>query len=113
MRGMVAGMVVGGLLVGAFTVWWSEWPTAQAQVERPGKGQSGELIGFVVVGETSPFVAVVDPQTRVLGVYEIHPTTGAISLRSVRNLSWDLQLEEFNTGSPNPKEIRALIGQGR
>ncbi len=53
-------------------------------------------------------LTVIDPIQRSMGVYQIDRGTGEIMLRSVRSIRWDLQMEEFNTHSPKPKEIRAL-----
>ena len=35
--------------------------------------------------------------------------TGQIELKSVRNVQWDLLIEEFNGVRPLPREIRALL----
>jgi hypothetical protein len=56
-------------------------------------------------------VTVVDPQARVLAVYHVDPASGALTLRSVRNVRWDLQMEDFNSASPTPREIRNLAEQ--
>jgi hypothetical protein len=45
-------------------------------------------------------------------VYQVDPRSGAIALKSVRNIHWDLQMDEFNSGgNPSPKEIRSLLEQ--
>ena len=44
-----------------------------------------------------------------MSVYHIEQTTGTISLKSVRNIRADLQMDEFNTDSPLPREIRAIL----
>jgi hypothetical protein len=31
-----------------------------------------------------------------------------LSLKSVRNVAWDLMIEDFNSANPTPREIRAL-----
>jgi hypothetical protein len=46
-----------------------------------------------------------------MSVYHIDRQTGEIALRSVRNVAWDLQMEEFNGVSPSPREIRSLLEQ--
>ncbi|MFP6675359.1 MAG: hypothetical protein VB878_09825 [Pirellulaceae bacterium] len=56
-------------------------------------------------------LTVIDPVQRSMGVYQVDRATGEIALRSVRNIRWDLQMEEFNTHSPKPREIRALSEQ--
>ncbi|GAA4426488.1 hypothetical protein [Bremerella cremea] len=54
---------------------------------------------------------MVDPETRVMAVYHVDGNNGKVSLRSVRNLQWDLLIEEFNGGTPSPREIRTLLNQ--
>ena len=57
-------------------------------------------------------IAVIVPRTQSLAIYQVDPKTGAIALKSVRNMHWDLQMDEFNSGgNPSPKEIRALLEQ--
>ncbi len=41
-------------------------------------------------------MVVIDSAKRVMAVYHIASDTGAIQLKSVRNLAFDFQLEEFN-----------------
>jgi hypothetical protein len=52
---------------------------------------------------------VIDVRTRTMAVYHINPQTGVIALKSVRNLGWDLQIDDYNSGKPQPREIRALV----
>jgi hypothetical protein len=57
-------------------------------------------------------ITLVDQRTRAIAVYQVDARTGAISLKSVRNIHWDLQMDEFNSGgNPSPKEIRSLLEQ--
>ncbi len=53
-------------------------------------------------------VVVIDSKTRVMSVYHIEHKTGTITLMSVRSLAADLEMEEYNTGQPLPREIRAI-----
>ena len=43
-----------------------------------------------------------------MAVYHIDRATGALALKSVRNVHWDLQIEDYNSASPTPREIRLL-----
>jgi hypothetical protein len=52
---------------------------------------------------------LVDPSTRVLSVYHIEPATGKTSLKSVRRLEWDQQLNAFNTQDPQPLDVRTMV----
>ena len=53
-------------------------------------------------------VVVIDTKSRVMSVYHIDHAGGMISLKSVRNITADFTLDEFNTGSPSPQDIRAM-----
>ena len=73
---------------------------------------SGELIALTCdADEGRQQVTVIDPKTRVMAVFHIERSTGKITLKSVRNVHWDLLMEEFNGTSPSPGEIRALLEQ--
>lgn len=57
-------------------------------------------------------ITLIDSRTRSIAVYHVDPRTGALGLKSVRNIQWDLQMDEFNSGgNPSPKEIRTLLEQ--
>ncbi len=63
------------------------------------------------VDESYQQVTLIDPQTRIMSVYHIDRRTGEIALKSVRNVKWDLQMEEFNGVSPSPRDIKSLLQQ--
>ena len=56
-------------------------------------------------------VTVIDPKKRALCVYHISLVDGQIALKSVRNFHWDTQILQWNSASPLPKEIQALLEQ--
>jgi len=73
---------------------------------------TGNLITHVLPSEGgAQALVVVDPVQRVLAVYHVDKSTGEIGLRSVRNITWDLQLPEFNSGEPLPRDIRNMSGE--
>ncbi len=51
-------------------------------------------------------IVVVDSQNRSMAIYHIDPTQGKLALKSVRNLSWDLSMEQFNGQAPLPSDLR-------
>ena len=63
----------------------------------------------VPAGNNVEYVALVDPLERVMSVYEIDPQSGEIQLKSVRNVYWDLKMDEWNGTSPSPGAIRAMV----
>ena len=110
MRALAGGMLFG--LVGLI-VWAVGFPEAQAQ--RPAtadRAASGDLIALSYDGgEGRQQITVVDPHSRVMAVYHIDRATGGLALKSVRHLTWDLLIEDFNSANPTPREIRALTQQ--
>ncbi len=70
----------------------------------------GDLIALsTVVGDKYQQMVVVDPKSRVMSVYHVDLASGAIHLRCVRNIHWDLQMMDFNGSAPSPQEIQAQI----
>ena len=73
-------------------------------------GQGGDLIALSSENaEGRQQLIVIDPKTQVMGVYQIEKNSGLISLKSIRNVQWDLKMDEFNSADPSPREIRAML----
>lgn len=62
-------------------------------------------------GDGREQITLVDPKAHVMAVYHIDRNTGEVSLKSVRNVHWDLQMDEYNGVRPSPRDIRALLQQ--
>jgi hypothetical protein len=116
MRSAVIGsLVLTGLLV-ALLIGSITRPAAMAQ--RPENAVRSPLpatAGLIAIGgnaaEGPQQITLIDPQTRVMSVYHVDRVSGEISLRSVRNVRWDLMMDEFNGANPSPREIRTLIAR--
>lgn len=52
-------------------------------------------------------VFLFDPAAQRLCVYHVDPNTGAIALKGVRNVSFDVQMMQFNSENPSPQDVRA------
>jgi hypothetical protein len=114
MRWLAATFVGIGLL--AVAVWSAPAATAPVGPAVPGSASGAAGAGGLIAlacsaGDHRQQLTVVDPNMKVVGVYHIDTATGDIVLKSVRNIHWDLQMVEFNGGSPSPKEIRTLLEQ--
>ncbi len=71
---------------------------------------TGELIALPAhVDNGRQQITVIDPIKRVICVYHVDLPSGGISLKSVRNISGDLQIDDFNGASPLPREVRAQL----
>jgi hypothetical protein len=84
-------------------------PTLAAAAPAPAVAAGSELIVVPApLGDTGrQMLTVVDPRQRVMAVYHIDLATGKIALKSVRNIQWDLQIEDLNNDGLTPKEIRS------
>lgn len=108
MRSAVVGIVIVSclLIVLANDAWRSP---LQAQAPQRSVGELIALNSEVEDGRQQ--VVVIDSKSRVMSVYHVEHATGVISLKSVRRIESDLLMDEFNTGSPLPREIRAILDQ--
>jgi len=104
-----------GVLVGAAVVWTAFGVPGgnPAWAQRDSAGQltgERELIALAApASDNGQQYVVIDPQTRAMGVYYVDAGTGTIKLKSVRNLTWDLNLLQFNGASPLPEEVRTMV----
>jgi hypothetical protein len=110
MRSVLFGVLFVACLIGLI-VGGDVWRT-HAHAQPPAIRPQGDLIALNSdVEEGRQQIVVIDSKSRVMSVYHIEHATGVISLKSVRNIHADLLMDEFNTDSPLPKEIRAILDQ--
>ena len=104
---VVAGLVVVGSAVGQRRDTFGE-RTSTRTADRA--VPSSELIALNSENaDGNQQVVLIDPKSHVMSVYHVARSSGTITLRSVRNVHWDLQMDEFNSGTPSPQEIRAML----
>ena len=114
MRALGLGALVGGAVTLALATSRTAGDSTPLAYGTFSPGAQHGLIAHFAAGEGKPHtVAVVDPQQKVLAVLHVDATTGAISLKSVRNLSWDLQMPQFNSDSPSPQDVRRGLEEAR
>jgi hypothetical protein len=106
-RSFVGALVGASLVIAAMAGRSSSEPPYTPPIDMPAHAGSSELISTVTATEGQPLtVTVIDPRQRVMAVYHVDRTTGEISPKSVRNITWDLQMIEYNSGKPMPQDIR-------
>ncbi len=117
MRRVILGLLLGmGLITAAVAVAEQRGEVfaqrAAPPVSAPTVASGSELIVVPSsLGDKAQVLTVVDPRQRVLSVYAIDLATGKITLKSVRNIQWDLQMMYLNNETPLPQEIRSLLEQ--
>lgn len=91
---------------------WGRVGLAPAQAEViPVTGGTGGLITHIeqsAAGDVTR-VIMIDPQLRRMAVYDVPSSSGAIQLKSVRNLTVDLQLQSFNSEDPSPIDMEKML----
>ena len=109
-------VVLGVCLVAASLIAAAGFGAGETTTQQPSPEQMmqaaarGELIAFdQLVNDKIQQITIVDPKRRSLSVYHIELETGKIHLRSVRNINWDLDIEEYNASRPLPHEIRLQL----
>jgi hypothetical protein len=104
--------LAGACLVVVMLEWTAEAEPRLANYAIPAGANSAGLITHVQENEGRPTrVIVIDPQRQTMCVYDVLQDTGEIQPKSFRNLSWDFQVEDFNTGEPLPGTFRNRIHQ--
>ena len=112
MRNIVLGAVGGFVLFAAAWSFSNSGTPLYAQRQSPVYAERGELTTvFSDIDEHHGLLTLVDPKSRVVSVYHIDRTTGEIALKSVRNVNWDLQMMQFNSKTPLPREIQGMLEQ--
>lgn len=73
-------------------------------------GNSELLMTTSLLSDGRQQVVITDTKAKTMAIYEVEPATGKVLLRSVREIKWDLQMQQFNATSPTPGEIRSMSG---
>jgi hypothetical protein len=109
MRQSLLGAVFGAGLVIAVTAGQSaSEPAGGPRLSTLPFEQGSTLMSHVTAGDGRELmVTVIDPQQRVMAVYQVDHATGKITPKSIRNFTWDLQMIEYNSGDPLPQDIRS------
>lgn len=75
---------------------------------RPGPATGEGLWIQAIPQDDRITLLVADPSARSLAVYHVDPA-GSLTLRSSRDISWDLLLGDFNAQEPSPSVIRGML----
>jgi hypothetical protein len=52
---------------------------------------------------------VVDQQNRAMAIYHVDPANGTLTLKSTRDIRWDLMVEDFNGQEPRPAALKKML----
>ncbi len=111
MKTLLSAVAAGAFLM--FAALFCTSQRAELFAQRPasyGAGSEGGLLAMACpVGNDREQITVIDPRMRVMSIYQIDHATGKISLKSVRNITWDLKMDVYDSPGISPREIRELL----
>ena len=85
---------------------------AAQRAGRPIAETAGLWISDTPVDDARRLLVVVDSATRHAAVYHLDHATGSLQLKSSRDLTWDLLVDDFNAQEPRPAALKRLIQAG-
>lgn len=104
-------------VVAGLAVTWlcGSWVVA---AQRPGRavpgvvgvnGQAGHFWTMTApLDDGRQMLLLLDQQSRCLAIYHVDPVAGTVQLKSTRDLTWDLMIEEFNAQEPRPSSLKKM-----
>lgn len=104
-------IAVVGLCLVSCSAWVALWQQRAWAAPADREEVSGDLAVVTLHTPTGDNLVVVDRQRKVIAVYRVDEGGTTIQLRSVRDIRWDLMLEELNPSNPSPAEVRAMLPQ--
>ena len=98
-----------GVAIGLAWIWGTPAETAAQRPAAAGATTGGLWISDSAVDEGRRMLVIVDPASRHAAVYHVETATGAMTLRSTRDISWDLMVGDFNAREPKPAALRKML----
>lgn len=72
-------------------------------------GSSGLWISTGPLDEARRLLLVVDPQLKNAAVYHVDAAAGTLTLKSTRDISYDLLVGDFNAQAPKPADLKKML----
>ena len=81
-----------------------------AQGQPTASESPGALIALTgPIAQDAHGLFLIDPKTRTMCVYRYLANTNKLQLLAARNVSYDLQLDDYNNAAKTPREIREVV----
>lgn len=75
--------------------------------------EAGSLwISETPLDEARRLMIVVDTAGRHAAVYHVDAASGTLTLRSTRDIAWDLLVDDFNAQEPRPAALKKMLQVG-
>ena len=57
-------------------------------------------------------LVVIDPERKHAAIYHVDAMAGTLTLKSTRDIGWDLLIEDFNAQTPKPADLKRMLEAG-
>ena len=112
-RGLIAAGCLGGAVVAAAILGNGGLAAQRAGRSLPPVGandQTGPLWTLATpLDDGRQMLLVVDQQNRAMAIYHVDPANGTLTLKSTRDVRWDLMVEDFNGQEPRPAALKKML----
>ena len=112
-RGLIVAGCLGGAVVAAAILGNGGLAAQRAGRSLPPVGtndQTGPLWTLATpLDDGRQMLLVVDQQNRAMAIYHVDPANGTLTLKSTRDVRWDLMMEDFNGQEPRPAALKKML----
>ena len=112
-RGLIAVGCLGGAVVAAAILGHGGLAAQRAGRSLPPVGtndQTGPLWTLATpLDDGRQMLLVIDQQNRAMAIYHVDPANGTLTLKSTRDVRWDLMVEDFNGQEPRPAALKKML----
>ena len=112
-RGLIVAGCLGGAVVAAAILGNGSLAAQRAGRSLPPAGtndQTGPLWTLATpLDDGRQMLLVVDQQNRTMAIYHVDPANGTLTLKSTRDVRWDLMVEDFNGQEPRPAALKKML----
>lgn len=94
-------------LMAAFVLW--QGGRLAAERPAPPSGQGPLWISESLLDDGRRLLIVFDQANRHAAVYHVDAAAGTVTLKSTRDVTWDLMVGDFNAQDPRPAAIQKML----
>ena len=87
------------------------WQAGELAADRPAPpgGQGPLWVSESRLDDSRRLLVVVDQQGRHAAIYHLDAAAGTLTLKSTRDLAWDLSIGDFNAQEPRPAALQRML----
>ena len=108
----VPGRWLAALALGAAAAWLG-FTGGETAAQRPAGAETAPGAGLWIstgpLDEARRLLLVVDPQLKNAAVYHVDAAAGTLTLKSTRDISYDLMVGDFNAQAPKPADLEKML----